>query len=127
MFLKISESNNSDMGAGTENIGLQSKILLKQIMNLYKDKDYEAVAKLYDSLDIDQNFVKEVLQEMEILYTSSKSKKIKKSFDKLHTSTKSAFTRFWKNRVKGVATKDNLTSFKKQKKENKKAKKVKSG
>jgi hypothetical protein len=76
-------------------------------------------------MDIDQTFVAEVLQEMEIVYTSSKSKKTKKSFDKLKPSSKSAFTRHWKSHTKGKINKDDLQSIKKKKRNDKKKKKVK--
>jgi hypothetical protein len=108
-----------------DNLGMQSKILMKHITDLYNDKDFEGLSRLYDSLDIDQTFVMEVLQEMEILYTSSKSKKTKKSFDKLKPKTKGAFTKFWKAHVKGTISKDGFKDIKNEKKNRKKKQKVK--
>ena len=97
---------------------------MKHITNLYQQKEFDQLSRLYDRLDIDQTFVMEVLQEMEILYTSSKSKKTKKSFDKLASRTKGAFTKFWKAHIKGTISKDGLKDIKKQQKNKKKKQKV---
>lgn len=113
------------MGAGIVDLGLQSKILMRFISNLYQNKKFDELASVYDSLDIDQVFVKEVLQEMELLYTSSKSKQIKKTFDKIDKKSKSSFTRFWKVHSSGRANKNNIDSIKLKKKNNKKQTKVK--
>lgn len=118
------ETNNSDLGANICDLGLQSKILLKHITNHYKNKQFGDLARLYDSLDINQNFVSEVLQEMEVLFTSSKSKSTKKSFDRVKPQSKRAFTSLWKAHVKGKMDDDGFDSIKKQKKNKKKKQKV---
>ena len=75
-------------------------------------------------MGIDQTFVKEVLQEMEVLFTNKKSKKVKKSFDSLHGRSKSAFTKFSKKRKKGNMGKEEIENLMKNNIANKKQSKV---
>ena len=106
-------------------MGLQSKILMKFISDLYNNGQNEELAQVYDSLNIDPIFVKEVLQEMELLYTSSKSKHTKKTFDKINKKSKSSFTKFWKIHSNGRVNKSNIDSVKLKKKNIKKNTKIK--
>lgn len=65
---------------------------------------------------------------MEVVYTSSKSKKTKKSFDRVKTQSKRAFTVLWKARVKGqIIDDEDFSSIKKSKRNQKKRQKVGGG
>ena len=114
--------NSTDTGANTEDLGHQVRILLGHISDLYAKEDMQGLYELYTHFGIDQNFVKEVLQEMDMLFTGSNSKKTKKSFDMIPAKSKGKYTRFSKAMKKGG--KGDVESAKKRKNNDKKLQKV---
>lgn len=104
-------TNKTDDGASKFDLALQSKICLLYLKDLYESNKHSDILKIYSNLDIDQNFIKEVLQEIEFVYSSKKSKNEKKTFDSIQTKNKSAFSKFM-NKIK------NKNSLKNSKKVN---------